>query len=144
MKIVRKQVYVQTPKIVESYVSSDGFEFASRAECENHEVALGFKGVKVVETAIKDLNDFFSENPMIMYKIENENDWNTLVERVWFYRQNEKEFPGPGLYCAIKEYCGDYPDEYTVYEYDYYMNKIHHYYNHFCDDMEDAYREFNI
>ena len=141
MKIVRKQVYVQTPKIVESYVSSDGFEFASRAECETHEAALGFKGIKVVETAITNLNDFFSENPMTMYKIENEDDWNILVERVWFYRQSEKQYLGPGKYLAVQEYCGDHPEEYTIYEYDAYMNNINHYYNSFCDRMEDAYFE---
>jgi hypothetical protein len=144
MKIMKKQVYVQTPKTIESYISSDGFEFASRAECETHEQALGYKGIKVVETAIKDLNDFYEENPMILYKVENEDDWNILVERVWFYRQSEKEYPGPGLYLAVQERCGDYPDEYSIYEYDAYMNNVHHYYNRFCDNMEDAYMKFNI
>ena len=141
MKIVRKQVYVQTPKIVESYVSSDGFEFVNRTECKNHETALGFKGIKVVETAIKDLNDFYTEAPMILYNIENADDWNVLVERVWFCRQNEKGFPGPGKYFAIQENCGDYPDEYSIYEYDEYMHNINHYYNNFYNRMEDAYLE---
>ena len=143
MKIIKKQVYVQVPKTIESYMSSDGFEFANRSECENHEEALGFKGIKVVETAVKDLNDFYEEHPMVLYKVENEDDWNILVERVWFYRQSMKEYPGPGLYLAVKEYCGDYPEEYSIYEYDEYMNTVHHYYNRFCDDLEDAYRKFN-
>lgn len=143
MKIIKKQVYVQVPKMMESYMSSDGYEFANRAECETHEYALGFKGIKVVETAINELNDFYEENPMILYKIENEDDWNILVERVWFYRQNEKVYPGPGLYLAVQESCGDYPDEYIIYEYDEYMANVHHYYNRFCDDLEDAYRKIN-
>ena len=141
MKIVRKQVYVQVPKTIESYISSDGFEFASRRECENHERALGFSGIKVIETAIKDLNDFYEERPMVMYNIENEDDWNILVERVWFYRQSEKQYPGPGKYLAVQEYCGDHPEEYSIYEYDTYMNNINRYYNDFCDRMEDAYLE---
>jgi len=144
MKIIKKQVYVQVPKTLESYMSSDGFEFADRSECETHEMALGFKGVKVVETAVKNLNDFYEENPMILYKVENEEDWNILVERIWFYRQSEKTYPGPGLYLAVQESCGDYPDEYVIYEYDEYMANIHHYYNHYCDTLEDAYRKFNI
>lgn len=143
MKIIKKQVYVQVPKMIESYMSSDDFEFANRAECEAHERALGFRGIKVVETAVKDLNDFYEERPMTLYNVENEEDWNVLVERVWFYRQSEKTYPGPGKYFAVKEYCGDYPDEYTIYEYNDYMNKLHHYYNEFCDQMEDAYREFD-
>ena len=141
MKIIKKQVYVQVPKTLESYMSSDGFEFASRIECENHERVLGFRGVKVIETAIKDLNDFYEEHPMVMYNIENEDDWNTLVERVWFYRQSEKQYPGPGKYLAVQEYCGDHPEEYSIYEYDTYMNNINRYYNDFCDRMEDAYLE---
>ena len=111
MKIIKKQVYVQVPKTLESYMSSDGFEFASRTECENHERVLGFRGIKVIETAIKDLNDFYEERPMVMYNVENEDDWNTLVERVWFYRQSEKQYPGPGKYLAVQEYCGDHPEE---------------------------------
>ena len=141
MKIIKKQVYVQVPKTLESYMSSDGFEFASRTECESHERALGFRGIKVIETAIKDLNDFYEERPMVMYNIENEDDWNTLVERVWFYRQSEKQYPGPGKYLAVQEYCGDHPEEYSIYEYDTYMNNINRYYNDFCDRMEDAYLE---
>ena len=129
--------------MMESYMSSDGYEFANRAECEAHERALGFKGIKVIETAIDELNDFYEENPMILYKVENEDDWNVLVERVWFYRQSEKVYPGPGLYLAVPESCGDYPDEYIIYEYDEYMANIHHYYNRFCDDLEDAYRKIN-
>lgn len=141
MKIIKKQVYVQVPKTLESYMSSDGFEFASRTECENHERVLGFRGIKVIETAIKDLNDFYEERPMVMYNIENEDDWNTLVERVWFYRQSEKQYPGPGKYLAVQEYCGDHPEEYSIHAYDDYMNNINHYYNSFCDRMEDAYLE---
>ena len=143
MKIVKKQIYVQVPKMMESYMSSDGYEFANRAECERHEHTLGFKGIKVVETAINELNDFYEENPMILYKVESEDDWNILVERVWFYRQSEKAYPGPGLYLAVQESCGDYPDEYTIYEYDEYMANIHHYYNRFCNDLEAAYLEIN-
>ena len=141
MKIIKKQVYVQVPKTLESYMSSDGFEFASRIECENHERMLGFRGIKVIETAIKDLNDFYEERPMVMYNVENEDDWNTLVERVWFYRQSEKQYPGPGKYLAVQEYCGDHSEEYSIYEYDTYMNNINRYYNDFCDRMEDAYLE---
>ena len=141
MKIIKKQVYVQVPKTLESYMSSDGFEFANRIECENHERMLGFRGIKVIETAIKDLNDFYEERPMVMYNIENEDDWNVLVERVWFYRQSEKQYPGPGKYLAVQEYCGDHPEEYSIYEYDTYMNNINRYYNDFCDRMEDAYLE---
>ena len=141
MKIIKKQVYVQVPKTLESYMSSDGFEFANCTECENHERVLGFRGIKVIETAIKDLNDFYEERPMVMYNIENEDDWNTLVERVWFYRQSEKQYPGPGKYLAVQEYCGDHPEEYSIYAYDDYMHDINHYYNNFCDRMEDAYLE---
>lgn len=143
MKIKEKTVYVQTPQHIKSYIASDGYEFEHRNDCENHEIALGYKGIKVVETAYTDLEDFYSEDSMALYKIENEDDWNILVERVWFYRQNEKEYPGPGLYFAVKEFCGDYPSEYTIYEYDNYMDKVHRYYNHFCNDMEDAYKELN-
>ena len=135
MKIIRKKVYVQTPKIVESYESSDGFEYASRAECESHERALGFRGVRVVETAIKDLNDFYDERPMTIYKVESEADWNVLVERVWFYRQNEKVYLGPGIYVAVRMDDGDYDDEY--------MNGINRYYNRFCNKIEDAFIELN-
>lgn len=141
MKIIKKQVYVQVPKTLESYMSSDGFEFASRVECENHERALGFRGIKVIETAIKDLNDFYEERPMVMYNIENEDDWNILVERVWFYRQSEKQYPGPGKYLAVQEYCGDHPEEYSIYEYDSYMYNIRHYYNSVYKQLEDAYFE---
>lgn len=144
MKIIRKKVYVQTPKIIESYESSDGFEYASRAECESHERTLGFRGVKVVETAINDLNDFYDERPMTLYKVESEADWNVLVERIWFYRQNKRVYPGPGFYVAVQMNGGDYDDEYEIYEYDEYMNNLHHYYNEFCNRMEDAFQDLNI
>jgi len=143
MEIIRKPVIVETRQVMVSYVASDGYEFKDRAECERHEIAIGYKGIKVVETAVHELNDFYSEAPMVLYNIENEDDWNILVTRVWFYRQNEKVYPGPGKYLAVQEYGGDYPDEYYIHEYDNYMAGMRHYYNSVYKQLEDAYYEFN-
>ena len=143
MIIITETIQVTVPITITTYEASDGKIFETRREFDAHEMSLPLKGYKVIDTAIDVMGDFFTEQPATLYKIENEEDWNLLVERVWIYRQSEKEYPGSGLYFAIREYCGDHPDEYTIYEYDYYMNRLHHYYNEFCNRMEDAYQELN-
>lgn len=138
---------VQVPKKVVTYIASDGKEFERRNECEIYESKLPLKGHKVIDTAVKDLHDFFNEYPMILYNIENEDDWNLLVERVWMYHQTEKEYPGPGKYFAVQTPCGDYPDEFLIEEYDKYTYDIRHYYETAYDEFEKAYlkfSEFNI
>ena len=137
MKI--KSTTINVPQVIPTYIASDGKEFTIRRACEAYERSLPLKGIKVIDNAVKDLYDFYQEHPMILYNIESENDWNILVERVWFYRQSEKEYPGPGKYFAIQIPCGDYPDEYNIEEYDNYMADIRHYYNSTYDMLEDAY-----
>lgn len=137
-----KTEIVMAPKTVFTYIAEDGKEFSTKFQCEEYEASLPIKNYKVIDTAITDLNDFYSESPMTLYNIENENDWNTLVNRVWYNHQNEKEYPGPGKYFAVKEYCGDYPDEYTITKYDDYMGRVIHYFNSFYDQVEDAYMKF--
>lgn len=132
---------VQVPTRVTTYIASDGKEFAKRNECENYESQLSLKGNRVIDRAIHNLNDFYTEEPMVLYNIESEDDWNLLVERVWFYRQSEKEFPGPGKYFAVEVYCGDHPNEYTITEYDDYMYNIRHYYNSVYKQLDNAYFE---
>ena len=141
MKI--KTETIQVPKKVITYIASDGKEFERRNECETYEANLPLKGYKVVDTAVKDLYDFFNEYPMILYNIENEDDWNLLVERVWMYHQTEKEYPGPGKYFAIQTPCGDYPDEFLIEEYDKYMYDIRHYYKTVYDELDKAYYKFS-
>ena len=139
MKINEKTITVE--KHITTYIASDGTEFDSRWACESYEQRLPLKGEKVIDTAINDLNDFFTENPMTLYKIKNEEDWNLLVERVWFYRQGVPEYPGPGLYVAIKEYGGDHGDTYTIYEYDTYRSLIDHYYDDYCRETNKWYNQ---
>ena len=136
-----KTEVVMAPKTIYTYIAEDGKEFNSKYLCEEYEASLPIEKSKVLDTAIADLNDFFSEEPMILYNIENENDWNILVTRVWRGHQSEKEYPGPGKYFAVQEYCGDYPDEYLITEYDNYMSQVYHYYNNFCKQIEDAYEK---
>lgn len=134
---------IQVPQKVVTYIASDGKEFVHRNECETYEANLPLKGYKVVDTAVKNLYDFFNEYPMILYNIENEDDWNLLVERVWMYHQTEKEYPGPGKYFAIQTPCGDHPDEFLIEEYDKYTYDMRHYYETVYDDLEKAYYKFS-
>ena len=139
MKI--KTEVINVPKTITTYVAEDGTEFHNRTECELYEKKMPLEGNKVIDTAIDELNDFYTEEPMILYNIENEDDWNLLVEHVWLYHQTEKEYPGPGKYLAIQTSCGDYPDEFAIHEYDSYMYDIRHYYNSVYKQLEDAYFE---
>lgn len=134
---------IQVPKKVTTYIASDGKEFERRNECEVYEKNLPLKGQKVIDTAVKELYDFYNEYPMILYNIENEDDWNLLVERVWLYHQTEKEYPGPGKYFAVQTPCGDYPDEFLIEEYDKYMYDIRHYYESIYDELDKAYYKFS-
>ena len=128
MKIIKKTHIVEQEYPV--YVASDGKEFRTRFECELYEHKLGFKGIKVVETAIP-LRDFEGEHDATLYNIENEEDWNILVERVWFNRQYHiSKYPGPGVYYVITYPGGDYPDEYEVMKADQYLND-------FCLDVHE-------
>ena len=138
-----KTEVVMAPKTVFTYIAEDGKEFDTKFRCEEYEASLPIKNRKVVDTAITNLEDFYSENEMTLYNIEDEDDWKTLVTKVWRNRQNRKDYPGPGKYFAIKEYCGDYPDEYAIAEYEDYMSRVTHYYNNFYNQVENAYMQFN-
>lgn len=138
-----KTEIVMAPKTIYTYIAEDGKEFDSKRLCEEYEASLPVENAKVLDTAIADFCDFFSEDPMTLYNIENEDDWNILVTRIWCGHQNLKEYPGPGKYFAVREYCGDYPDEYVITEYDNYMSEVTHYYNSFYRQAENAYAEFN-
>lgn len=140
--MIIKTKTVQISKTITEYEASDGKIFDKRSDCETYERSLPTKNIEVIATAIGDgLYDFVSEQPMTLYNIKNEEDWNILVERVWFYRQTEKEFPGPGKYVAVEENCGDHPTEFSIYEYDTYMSYVLHDFNSFYKTMEDAYFE---
>lgn len=117
----------EVPKIEKEYyyVASDGKEFSNRWDCESYERRLGFKGISVIETAIEGLNHYYDDSSMIMYHIMSEEDWNILVERVWFHTQTGiKEYPGPGYYIA--NFCdgGDGRDWYHIYRVDEYLDNV--------------------
>ena len=66
MRVERKEV--QKTVMEKVYIASDGKEFYSRRECQYYEQKLGYKGIKVCETAVDDLNDLM-ENARVFYII---------------------------------------------------------------------------
>lgn len=143
MKIDIKRITKSVPDTLITYISSDGYPFASRSDCEWHERRLGYNGIEVVETAKDGINEFFTERPITMYNIKNEEDWNILVERVWFQRQDVKEYPGPDIYLAIYNDNGDSPESYTICNYRKYIQNIQDEVNTFINDLSYASSQFN-
>lgn len=143
MKIDIKRITKSVPDTLVTYTSSDGYPFANRNDCEWHERRLGYKGIEVVETAQDGINEFFTERPITMYNIKNEEDWNILVERVWFYRQDVKEYPGPGIYLAMYDDGGDSSDSYIIYDYKKYIWDLQDKVNTFISDLSYASSQFD-
>lgn len=141
MKIdIRKQ---QRTVIEKVYIASNGKEFSSRGECERYEQKLGYKGIKVYETAIDGLNDFDGEREGVLYNIENEDDWDILTERVWFNRQVPAEFPGPGHYLVFRCDGGDYDDTYVIENAEEYLITLHHDLNEYESLIYNEIANFN-
>lgn len=116
---------IPTVTKVYHYIASDGTDFTSQWECERYERSLSFKGEYVIESAITNLHDYYNEsNSATLYDIRNEDDWNLLVERVWYNRQNIKNYPGPDQYLVVCDDNGDYGPYYTIYDPEEYLEGI--------------------
>lgn len=134
---------VPATKLKKVYIASDGTEFDNKSDCKLYEIELGYKGIKVWETAIHDLYDFDGVNPASLYNIENEEDWNFLVERVWFNTQTPKEYPGPGHYLAIYYDGGDYDGSYFIEDAEQYITGLHHSINSYEEQIYNELVKFN-
>ena len=134
---------VQKTVMEKVYIASDGKEFCSKGECERHEQKLGYKGIKVYETAIDGLNDFDGEREGVLYNIENEDDWKVLAERVWFDNQMPAQYPGPGHYLAF--YCdgGDYDGTYVIENAEEYLATLRHNLNEYENLIYNEIANFN-
>lgn len=123
MKIKEQTVFVQSKQLIKSYISSDGYEFKYKHECITHERKISHN-IPVIASAIHGLTDFDEDNPVILYNVKNEEDWNMLVEREWFYNQDLKIYPGPGIYMATVLNDGDYDDTYYIENAEQYLNEL--------------------
>ena len=141
MRVERKEI--QKTVMEKVYIASDGKEFYSRRECQYYEQKLGYKGIKVCETAVDDLNDFDGEHEGVLYNIENENDWKVLVERVWFDNQIPEKYPGPGHYLAF--YCdgGDSDGHYVIENAEEYLSTLRHNLNEYESLIYNEIANFN-
>lgn len=112
--MITKYRDIPTTKREYYYVASDGKEFDDKRECVAYEHTLSLKGIPVIENQIENLTCYWDEGSMTMYNITDENDWNILVERVWFGHQTTKKYPGSGVYLAKWNDGGDNGGWYTV------------------------------
>ena len=141
MKIISKEIMI--PTTVYEFIASDGQVFKTMHECEIYEHKLGFQDADVVTTAIHDFKDFECEHPMVIYNVKNEDDWNLLVERVWFDRQNWKSYRGPGHYIAIELDGGDYASTYWIDNAEEYITDYVENAQSYYDQITEAMKKFD-
>ena len=118
--ITRKKYIINEPRIIYSFITSDGYEFTSEREAIMHEDSL---------IPIRKIEDYYlslstlDEGGVYCYKITEEADLEYLQAKEWDHN-GQYEYDGPGWYLVIRHNGGDYNETYEVIKVDSYKTML--------------------